>query len=168
MITLTRAEVAGSPDFDAAFDELFSVAYRVGYRLLGSREDADDVAIEALARAWQSWDKVGGYAAAWVARVASNLAIGLLRRRRRSELLSLRSGVRAEASFAEDRRDLVRALKKLSGRQREVLVLRFIADLSEAEVAAALGCSVGAVKQHAHRAIAALQGDADLERGDGR
>jgi RNA polymerase sigma factor (sigma-70 family) len=62
--------------------------------------------------------------------------------------------------------DLHRALESLSKRQREVLVLRFLADLPEADVARALGCSVGSVKQHASRGLATLRttmGTADEE-----
>ena len=53
--------------------------------------------------------------------------------------------------------DLHRALDTLSRRQREVLVLRFLADLPEADVAKVLGCSVGSVKQHASRGLATLR-----------
>jgi RNA polymerase sigma factor (sigma-70 family) len=56
----------------------------------------------------------------------------------------------------------VRALRQVSSRQRDVLVLRYLADLPEAEVAAALGCSVGTVKQHAHRGLRALRTNANL------
>ena len=48
-------------------------------------------------------------------------------------------------------------LRRLSRRQREVVAMRYLADLPEAEVAAALGCSVGTVKQHASRGLAALR-----------
>jgi RNA polymerase sigma factor (sigma-70 family) len=53
--------------------------------------------------------------------------------------------------------DLVRALRALPRRQREVVALRYLADRPEAEVADLLGCSAGAVKQHAHRGLAALR-----------
>ena len=56
------------------------------------------------------------------------------------------------------------ALRKLPGRQREAIVLRYYADLSEAEIAAAMGISCGAVKSHTARAMAALR--ADLEQQD--
>ena len=48
-------------------------------------------------------------------------------------------------------------LRSLSRRQREVVALRYLADLPEADVARALGCSVGTVKQHASRGLAALR-----------
>ena len=59
---------------------------------------------------------------------------------------------------------VVAALRRLPGRQREAIVLRYYADFSEAEVAAAMGISRGAVKSHTARAIAALR--ADLEQQD--
>ncbi len=65
-----------------------------------------------------------------------------------------------------DRVDLYRALDGLSDRQREVLMLRFLADLPEATVADALGCSVSTVKTHAARGLAALRGALDIEEED--
>jgi RNA polymerase sigma-70 factor (sigma-E family) len=59
---------------------------------------------------------------------------------------------------------VVAALRRLSSRQREAIVLRYYADFSEAEVAAAMGISCGAVKSHTARAMAALR--ADLEQQD--
>ena len=60
--------------------------------------------------------------------------------------------------MAEDRRDRVfDALRALPGRQREVLALRYYSELSEAEIADALGISRGAVKSHASRGAAALR-----------
>jgi len=52
---------------------------------------------------------------------------------------------------------LVQALRLLSGRQRDVIVLRYLADMSEAEVARTLGVSSGAVKTHVHRGLARLR-----------
>jgi RNA polymerase sigma-70 factor (sigma-E family) len=56
-----------------------------------------------------------------------------------------------------DRSAVIAALRKLPGRQREAIVLRYYADLSEAEVAAAMGISCGAVKSHTARGMAALR-----------
>jgi len=53
--------------------------------------------------------------------------------------------------------DLQRALVALSPKQREVVILRYLVDLPEAEVAETLGCSVGTVKTHASRGLAALR-----------
>jgi RNA polymerase sigma-70 factor (sigma-E family) len=64
----------------------------------------------------------------------------------------------------EDAR-VMAALRTLSRRQQEVLVLRYYADLSEQDIAATLGLTKGAVKSHAHRGLAALR--AALARGEG-
>lgn len=58
---------------------------------------------------------------------------------------------------ADETRRVLAALAKLPDRQREVLVLRYYAELSEAEIAETLGISPGSVKTHAHRGIAALE-----------
>jgi len=143
--------------FEEAFEGLYGRAYGVAYQLLGRRSEAEDVAQETLARAYVRWRRIRDHAEAWVVRVAANLAVDVWRRRRR-----LAEG---EAPGADpttpppdgQRVDLHRALGRLSKRQREVIVLRFLADLPEAEVARALGCSPGAVKQHASRGLAALR-----------
>lgn len=72
------------------------------------------------------------------------------------------SGVSGAASaedavlLTEDRREVLRALARLPGRQREALVLRYYLDLSEAGIAAAMGTSRGTVKSTLSRGLAAL------------
>ena len=92
-----------------------------------------------------------------------NNARSVLRRRRvrRRHLRSVERpavapGADHDVLVDEDARQVLAALRDLSERQREVLVLRYWADLSEAEIAAALGISAGSVKTHAHRGTAAL------------
>ena len=156
-------------DFDDRFDDLARLAYRVAYRLLGSRPDAEDVAQEALARAATRWRKIEPYADAWVTRVATNLALGQIRRRRpmpggpnpRSAHPGAGSG--QVSADVEDRAALVGALLRLPRRQRQVLAMRYLGDLSEAQTAAALGCTVGTVKQHASRGLAAMRHHLDLD-----
>jgi RNA polymerase sigma-70 factor (sigma-E family) len=144
--------------FEEAFEDLYARAYGVAYQLLGRRSEAEDVAQETLARAYVRWRRVRGYAEAWVVRVAGNLAIDAWRRRQRigADADTERRDVTTPAPDGQ-RIDLHRALESLPRRQREVIVLRFLADLPEADVAKALGCSVGSVKQHASRGLAALR-----------
>ena len=142
-------------DFEDAFEALYRLAYRVAFRLLGRRSEAEDVAAEALARAYVRWSRIGAYPEAWVSRVSTNLALDAWRRQRRQHGAAPDSMV-IDVSAAE-RIDLHRALAALSKRQREVVALRYIADLPEGTVAAALGCSTGTVKQHASRGLAALK-----------
>jgi len=146
--------------FEESFDELYARAYGVGFQLLGRRSEAEDVAQETLARAFVHWRKVRGYAPAWVVRVAGNIAIDNWRRTRRNDSSDDPAAATPDRTTPGPdalRVDLHRALATLSKRQREVLVLRFLADLPEAEVAVALGCSKGSVKVHAARGLAALR-----------
>ncbi|HRW36364.1 MAG: sigma-70 family RNA polymerase sigma factor [Acidimicrobiales bacterium] len=148
-------------DFDAAFADLARLAYRVAYRLLGVRAEAEDVAQEALARAYARWRRVHGHAEPWVARVAANLALDRLRshdRSRRAEVPVADAAAADDATRAAvDRLELAHLLSSLPRRQREVVVLRYLADRSEADVARELGTSVGTVKRHAHRGLATLR-----------
>jgi len=155
-----QADAVGVPiaidlSFEEQFDELYARAYGVGYQLLGRRSESEDVAQETLARAFVHWRKVRGYSEAWVVRVAGNLAIDTWRKTSR-----ISSNATPDTTTPEPnslRIDLHRALTTLSKRQREVLVLRFLADLPEADVAKALGCSTGSVKVHAARGLATLR-----------
>lgn len=150
-------------DFDQMFPELFGSAYRVAYRLLGSREDAADCAQEACARACADWPKLtrAGSPVPWAVRVTSNLAIDRLRRAQRTRGQS--TAVVAVFDPDPERLDLYRALDALPRRQRDVLVLRHLADMSEAAVAEVLGCSIGTVKSNASRARAALRAVLTIE-----
>lgn len=147
------------PAFDERFEELHRVAYRVGFRLLGRHELAQDVAQEALTRAFVHWRRVARHPdpAAWVARVVANLAADWWRRRSTPVPPENGDGPPGYERLVELRADLHEALSRLPRRQREVIVLRFLADLPERAVADALGCSPGTAKQHTSRALSALR-----------
>jgi RNA polymerase sigma-70 factor (sigma-E family) len=145
------------PDgFDLAFENLYRLAYRVAYRILGDQGDAEDVAQETLARAVVRWSRLKDRPEGWVTRVASNLAIDRYRRRRRPAA-PMTGPVGLVDPHLGERGDLVVALRRLPRRQREAVVLRYLGDLSEAQVALEMGCSVGAVKSHGARGLTALR-----------
>jgi RNA polymerase sigma-70 factor (sigma-E family) len=153
--------------FDDAFPDLYRLAYRVSFRLLGDRGDAEDAAQEAMARSHVHWARLHEHPEGWVVRVATNLAIDRLRRRRHPPTTSGEHVALVDVHLPE-RVDLARALRRLTRRQREVVVLRYLADWPELDVARALGCSVGSVKVHASRGLAALRkelGDTHEEGG---
>ena len=144
-----------APEFEAEFDRLFARAFSVARRLTGDAATAEDVAAETLTRTYVHWRRVRRfeYPEAWVARVATNLA-----------LKSLRRGASPPAAVAADPTDetalrlaLVDALAHLPRRQREAVALRYLADLSIDEVARTLGVSAGTVKQSVHRALRTLR-----------
>jgi RNA polymerase sigma-70 factor (sigma-E family) len=144
--------------FEAAFDGLLAAAHRIAVHLVGAGAEADDVAAEALARAYARWPKIRelDYRDAWVMRVTANVALDTLRRSRRPLPAPAASEV-DPSEAAVTRLALAQALRRLPRRQRDVVVLRYLADLSEADVAESLGVSAGSVKQHAHRAVDALR-----------
>ena len=144
-------------EFDEFFDSLFPRAQALALRILGNRGAAEDVAAEALTRAYTRWPRLRtlSYRDGWVLKVASNLAIDAIRRRPATSTI-------ADEPSPEDlgtlRVALAAALHSLPDRQRAVIALRYLSDLSEAEVADALGMAVGTVKSHTHRGLANLRG----------
>lgn len=111
-----------------------------------------------------------GAAAAYVRSAVLNGARSRLRKRavRRRHLRSVDAPASAPAAdgpaiAGDDHRRMLATLSRLPGRQREVLVLRYYGDLSEAEIADALGISTGSVKTHAHRGLTALAEHLDRE-----
>jgi RNA polymerase sigma-70 factor (sigma-E family) len=149
---------ADDPSFDECFDALRRAAYRAAYRLLGERDTADELAAEAVARAYSRWSAISGHAVPWTITTATNLALDLARRRARAHNARWQLVEQvAPDPRVEERLDLVRALQRLPRRQREVVALRYLGDLSEQQTAVALGIDVGTVKTHASRGLAALR-----------
>jgi RNA polymerase sigma-70 factor (ECF subfamily) len=149
-----RWDLAG--DFDSFFRNVFPKAVAVAQRITGDRGSAEDAAVEALAKAHVRWKRVGGqsWREAWVCKVAVNEAA------RRLSRPNLAGPAPSEADLAEYvavRQTLTAALRQLPRRQCEVIVLRYLLEFSEAEVAAALGVSQGTVKTHLHRGMAAMR-----------
>jgi RNA polymerase sigma factor (sigma-70 family) len=156
-----KAEIVSGDDLEVESIEIadgrcFDLGYRIAYRILGSREEAEDVAAETLARAQLMWTRLAAQPEPWVVTVASRLALDRWRRLSRSQPVRGVGAGTADAASGE-RIDLVRALQRLSRRQRDVVVLRYLADRPETEVATALGCSLGTVRTHAARGLAALR-----------
>jgi RNA polymerase sigma factor (sigma-70 family) len=144
--------------YDAFFAECLPVVLLLGRRLTGSSFDAQDIAIEALGRAFAHWGRVRrlDYRQAWVLRVAVNLVIGQSRKTRPAPRAGRDEGIDV-AETVVLREALVAALRQLPRRQREAVALRYLADLSEREAAAAMGVSTGSVKTHLSRGLNALR-----------
>jgi RNA polymerase sigma-70 factor (sigma-E family) len=144
---------------------------RFGYGLTGDLGLAEDLAQTALARACASWPRVRRAASpdAYVRRIMINSNRTLIRRRRVRELLTSTPPDVVSRGAAgpehEHRPELISALQRLPAGQRAVVVLRYWLDMTEADTAAALGCSVGNVKSQAARALAKLRLHTDLAEG---
>jgi RNA polymerase sigma factor (sigma-70 family) len=145
--------------FDELFRELYLPAFAVARRILGDDQESEDAASEALARTAASWRRVKDlpYQRAWVLRVTANVSTDMVRRRhRRSRDRALGPAVDREPDI-DGRLELAISLAKLPRRQREVLVLRYLADFTEEQVAEALCISLGTVKQHGSRGLRAMR-----------
>jgi RNA polymerase sigma-70 factor (sigma-E family) len=160
---------------DWAVTELYSLHYRALVRLavllVRDVPTAEDVVQDSFVAMHEGWRRLRNAesALAYLRHAVLNRSRSVLRHRAvvakhlpnpPPDMPSAEHGalVRLEQSA------VVAALRRLPGRQREAIVLRYYADFSEAEVAAAMGISRGAVKSHTARAIAALR--ADLEQQD--
>lgn len=151
------ASTAEPEDFDSFFYECFPAARHSAFRVLGDPQAAEDAAATAMAKAYADWPRVSGlaYRRAWVIRVAVNQALGVRRRRRAPAVRP--SPVEAAEAEILIRLELLEAVRRLPRRQREALVLRYLGDLSEQEVAEVMGLAAGSVKSHIHRGLEALR-----------
>jgi RNA polymerase sigma-70 factor (sigma-E family) len=137
---------------------------RTAYLLTGDHAVAEDLLQASLVRTAEHWHRIaGGDPEAYLRRVMVNERISRWRRRRYAvevppgaESLVVSAGPDI-ADAVVRRATLLTALAQLPPRQRAVVVLRFFDDLSEAQTADVLGCSVGTVKSQAHLALAKLR-----------
>ncbi|MBI2704852.1 MAG: sigma-70 family RNA polymerase sigma factor [Actinobacteria bacterium] len=148
---------ATTDDFEDFFDHVFPRAVRVARRLIGDPIEAEDLAAEALARAYARWPSVRRHPSpdGWVLRATINLGIDMLRKAKRTPELAAVEGPEDVVAL---RLTLAAAMSSLSRRQREIVTLRYLADLSEHDVAAALAITPGSVKTHLSRALDRMRG----------
>ncbi|MEO3745238.1 SigE family RNA polymerase sigma factor [Plantactinospora sp. B5E13] len=151
------------PGDDDGFREFVDARYmdllRIAYLLTGSAHEAEDLLQGSLVKVMRRWKRVDD-PMAYLRRVMVNQHISLWHRYRRREVTTATPPDRSLGDIAEgvaQRQALDAALRSLSRRTRAVVVLRYVADLPEAEVAAALGCSIGTVKSQASRGLARLR-----------
>jgi RNA polymerase sigma-70 factor (sigma-E family) len=134
---------------------------RLAYLMLGSQATAEDVVQESFCGLYRRWPHLTdpGKALLYLRSSVINGCRSELRRRKfRSDSFHEPAGVSAEDSALanEDRRLAIHALSSLPSRQRQVLVLRFYLDFSDAQIAEALGIGESTVRSTAHRALTAL------------
>jgi RNA polymerase sigma-70 factor (sigma-E family) len=159
---LRRAEPGGYEDFVAG---RYREIVRFGALLTGDGRLGEDLAQEGLIAAYRSWHRLSGpdgRPEAYVRQVMVRTAMRARRRRWRGEVPTEQLPDASLHGFAEQSDLSVQVfacLRRLPADQRVVLVLRFWADATEAEVAQSLGVAVGTVKSRTSRALAALRAD---------
>jgi len=160
--------------FDALFSECAADVHAYAISLLADRATAEDVtalAFERLYRSRTRLDATRGSPRAWLFSIARNAALDELRRRRRRPELELEEGLAGEPPVGDPlerlaRRATVRnALAALPIRERELVLLKFHGQLTNGELARALGISESNAGTRLHRALTRLRECcADLDR----
>jgi RNA polymerase sigma-70 factor (sigma-E family) len=149
---------------DDDFEEFVSTRYlrlvRTAYLLSGDHALAEDLVQATLAKTYLAWARVRRESAdRYVHRILVNSHVSVRRRRwwREQPTESVELAGTDPYREVDDRDALRRVLRSLPGRQRAAVVLRFYEDLSEADTAEVLGCSVGTVKSLTSRGLSRLR-----------
>jgi len=158
------------PQAGATFDEFVAARsralLRTAYLLTHDHALAEDLLQTALAKAWFAWRRIDGNPEPYVRRILVNTYASWWRRKWNGEHPTDELPERATADPAEPT-DLWQAMERLPRRQRAVVVLRYFEDLTEAQTAELLGCSVGTVKSQCSKALAKLRIDPALTEAEG-
>lgn len=159
-----------SPDFDEFVAARSGRLLRTSYLLTRDHGLAEDLLQTALTKAWFAWSRIEGDHEAYVRKIVVNTYSSWWRRKwhgeHPTEELPEREGT-DHAEGSAEAHDLWAALGRLPRRQRAVVVLRYFEDLTEAETARILECSVGTVKSQTSKAFAKLRIDPALDSGVG-
>ena len=132
---------------------------------------AEDLVQTALTKAWFAWSRIDGDPEPYVRKVLVNTYASWWRRKWNGEHptddLPDHAVRESGAPSGTEPTDLWRAMARLPRRQRAVVVLRYFEDLTEAQTAELLGCSVGTVKSQCSKALAKLRIDPALAEAEG-
>ena len=156
---IARARAGDNAAFEGIFALHGEALYRIAHAVLGRPEDAEDALQEVILRVLPGIRRFDASRPLlpWLRRIMVNECISRLRRRRHHEPLSVnhpsaRGSPAAHSENAETARRVREALATLPPRQRTAITLFGLEDLDLRDTADAMGCSVGAVKAHLHRA----------------
>ncbi|ERI06823.1 RNA polymerase sigma-W factor [Aneurinibacillus aneurinilyticus ATCC 12856] len=163
-----------------AFAELVDLykdkVYHVSYRMVGNRQEAEDVAQETFLRVYANLDNYDPQYkfSTWIYRIASNLSIDLLRKRKKNlsidaeisgaegvdwhdRLADTGKGPEEEVLTDELQEEVQGAIMGLSPKYRAVMLLRYIEDLSLQEISEAVQLPISTIKTRIHRGREALR-----------
>jgi RNA polymerase sigma-70 factor (sigma-E family) len=165
---LASSKVRPQSSADSVVIELYSVHFQalvqLAELLVWDRPTAEEVVQDAFVAMHGSWQRLGGAekALGYLRQAVVNRSRSVLRHRtvvdkNLQETPPDMPSAEHEALALLERQAVVAALRGLPDRQREVIVLRYYADLSEAETATIMGVSRGAVKSHLARGMATLR-----------
>lgn len=160
-----------------AFGELYERyvqrIYSYVYYRTGNAEDAEDLTARIFFRALNhiaDYEERGLPFSAWLYRIARNLIANWHRDQSRRQIVALddishwrlnEAGPELLAQWSESREDLLQAIRRLPGERQELLILKFVDHLSNAEIGAIMGRSEGAIKSLYHRTLVSLREELD-------
>jgi RNA polymerase sigma-70 factor (ECF subfamily) len=147
--------------FETFYQEQYRALLAIAVALTMDRAAAEDLVQETFISAHRRWDRVSQYESpkAWLRRVLINRATSR-RRRLGSEMRAVtRIGPpgHVEPDLSAETSEIWSEVRRLPRRQQQAVALHYVAQLSMNEIADIMGCSIGAVKSHLHRAREALK-----------
>ena len=160
---------------DKAYDELIrrheKMMYRVAYVYMKNEHDALDVVQEACCRAYRAFGMLKNpeYGGSWLVRITMNCALDALRRRRRHPQLPLEEECAADIVSESCEESVItqvtvhKLMNALEEDEKQVLFMKYLCELTFAEMAAELSRPVGSVKSTLYRALAKLRKKAEEE-----
>lgn len=163
---MERADADRDREVAALFDRLYGPMCRLAYVIMGDEATAEEMVMEALIKTFSSWRRIRDYdrVDAYLRRTVVNLCRSKIRRKvieaRVNATTYKREQLRApdwDPERHETSRVVWEAVRHLPPRQRACVVLRYYDDLSEAQIADALQCSVGTVKSQLAKSRSKLE-----------
>jgi RNA polymerase sigma-70 factor (ECF subfamily) len=166
---LERLRDSDPAALEALYDRYAGLAMAVAYRILGSREEAEEVVQDVFWRLWKSsiqYDPLRGQFKTWLLGICRNRAIDSLRRRDRrprtelatpSDDVPVAPGSESAVLASERRTRIESALANLPDAQRQAIELSFYAGLTHSEIAKETGEPLGTIKSRIHGGIAKLR-----------
>jgi RNA polymerase sigma-70 factor (ECF subfamily) len=160
-----RAKAGDQYAFTAIYERYSAAIYRYIYFRIGEAELAEDLQAEVFLRMLEGMERYedrGWPISAWLYRIAHDRTVDMIRRRRNRQQVPLEAwsgtcdGPDTTVDVRLDHEELNRVLDDLTDEQRQVIRLRFMADMSVQEVAQRLGRTEGSVKALQHRGIQSL------------
>jgi RNA polymerase sigma-70 factor (ECF subfamily) len=163
--------------FGRLYERYVDRIYNYVYYRTGNAEDAEDLTARIFFRAMQH---IGNYHdrglpfSAWLYRIAHNLVANWHRDRSRRKIISLdditqwqapEKGPEFVTQLMEDKDALLSAIRRLPAERQELLILKFVEQLANAEIGDMMGRSEGAIKSLYHRTLLALRDDLQREHG---
>jgi len=155
--------------FGILYQRYVAQIYRYLYYRTGNREDAEDLTARTFYRALRRFPHYvdrGAPFTAWLYRIAHNVVVNWLRDRRRRPVVALETVTvsieeekdpHAVAEASEEKEILLQAVRRLPADRQELLILKFVEGMSNAEIAQVMGRSEGAIKALYHRTLVALR-----------